>query len=737
VLDADMQPVPPGVAGELYIGGDGVARGYLGQPAATAEAFVPNPFFDPSRPASDAAMTLYRTGDRVRLREDGVIEFLGRVDRQMKLRGFRIEPAEIERVLCAHPDVADAVVDLRRDDGTARLVAWVRGGIDLDAAALRRFAAQRLPEYMLPSAFVQIGDWPLNANGKLDRAALPLPSGASAVEGEAPADALEADLLALWRSLLPGAVDLHSNFFDAGGDSIVAMQLASRAARAGIALAPAQVFEAQTVASLAALLRTSAAVPRIDAPARPQGEVPLLPVQQWFFDSEPVAPSHFNQAVMLTLPAGIDRARLADLFAQVIDRHDAFRLRFRRQDGQWRQAYDAAARPPEMGAHDLSAIEGAARPAALEALADRLQASLDIERGPLLCAALIDLGAAQGTRLFIAAHHLVVDGMSWRILLGELQQGWLQAQRGRPFAPGPKPHAFQQWAQALHAWSIDGPAREAWQRLADEARAACLRALPLDGPGGTPHERDSAHHVERLSLDDSGVLLQSLARRWQCALPDALLAAVCEAWCAATGAGALWLDLETHGRDASWTPGLHVEQTVGWFTALHPLLLKAEGEPGARNAVQAVARSRAAVLHGGLSWGRLTRIERGIVDSVPTDLVVNYLGRLDADAPIEGFSRGPAPGRARHPDNARSHLLELNAWMEAGGLHMQWTHSMRHHSAARIEALAGEVRAALVRIAAALRVPDAAEHDALAQAAGVDPDALQAALAQISFEGMQ
>ncbi|WP_018410110.1 non-ribosomal peptide synthetase [Methyloversatilis thermotolerans] len=739
LLDADMQPVPHGVAGDLYIGGGGVARGYVGQPAATAEAFVPNPFFDPSGPASDAALTLYRTGDRARLREDGAIEFLGRADRQIKLRGFRIEPAEIERALCAHPDVRDALLDLRRDDGTARLIAWVRADGPLAMPALRGFLAARLPDYMVPSAFVQIGSWPLTANGKIDRAALPLPARVATAPGdEAASDALEADLLEVWRSVLPGELGCGTNFFDAGGDSIVAMQLAGRAVRAGIALTPAQVLEAQTVSALATLLRDAAMPPRLPAPARPEGEAPLTPVQQWFFDSQPAAPSHFNQAVMLSLPADVDRAHLAALFARVIDRHDAFRLRFRRRaDGGWLQTYEAHALPPDLAVHDLTDVDDGELAIWIDTLADCLHASLDIADGPLLQAALIDAGRERGLKLFIVAHHLVIDGVSWRVLLGDLQQGWLQVQRGRTLALGPKPQSFQQWAHALHAWSPAQPSRRFWQDLIDAACAADLRSLPLDGAGGMPVWRDARQHVVTLPPEDSGILLQGLPRHWQCALPDALLAAVSEAWCEATGAGALWLELESHGRDASVLPGLHMDQTVGWFTALHPLLLPRPAAGATGDAVRAVAQQRAALPDGGLSWGVLTCIERSLRDAPAADLVVNYLGRLDAGSAMDGFTREAAPGSAQHPDNRRSHLLELNAWMNNGCLSMQWTYSACHHAAPRIAALAGAVCAALARCAHALRAPGAAEHAGLAQAAGVDADALQVALAQISFEGLE
>ncbi len=742
LLDADLQPVPPGVEGDLYIGGDGVARGYVGQPAATAEAFVPNPFFDPAGPASDAAMTLYRTGDRARLREDGAIEFLGRADHQIKLRGFRIEPAEIEGALCAWPDVRDAVVDLKRDGGPARLIAWVRGPAALDLPALRSFLAARLPDYMLPSAFVLVERWPLNANGKIDRAALPLPEAAATAVGDAAADAsvadsLEADLLALWRCVLPGDIDRDSNFFDAGGDSIVAMQLAGRAARAGMTLAPAQVFEAQTVSALAVLMRSAPTPPRLPAVARPEGEVPLTPVQRWFFDTAPAVPAHFNQAVMLSLPADIDRTQLADLLSRVVERHDAFRLRFHRHEGGWRQVYDAAAQAPALSQHDLRDVDEGELPAWIETLADRLHASLDLAHGPLLQAALIDCGRGRGLKLFMVAHHLVIDGVSWRVLLGDLQQGWLQLRRGRTPAFGPKPHAFGQWADALHVWSPPDASRRFWQTLLRDAQSADLRSLPLDGAGGVPFWRDAREHCATLSQEDSATLLQHLPRHWQCALPDALLAAVTEAWCDATGAGALWLEVESHGRDASALPGLHLEQTVGWFTALHPLLLPrpAAGEPG--DAVRAVAARRAALPEGGLSWGVLTRLERSLHDLPAAGLVVNYLGRLDAEAVLDGFAREQAPGRDRHPDNARAHALELNAWMDKGCLTLRWTHSACHHSAPRIAALSDAVCAALARCARALRAPAAGDHARLAQATGIDDEALQSALAQISFEGME
>ena len=401
VLDRFLQPVPPGVAGELYIGGAGVARGYLNRPALTAERFVPDPF---------GRGRLYRSGDIVRRRADGALEYLGRRDGQVKVRGHRVELGEVEAAL------GDAVATIR--DG--RLVAYVREPVD--EARVRA----RLPEHMRPAAYVTVDEWPLTANGKVDRAALPAP-GATRTAFIAPASPLERRLADLWSEVLGvERVGLGDDFFALGGDSIMAIRAVARVRRAGLAMTVGDLFAHPTVGALTAHVSVVAA----EAGAAAPGPVPLTPIQAWFFGLDLKHPHHWNQSAVVQADAPLEPERVRAALDALIARHDALRLRF---DGA--QQTLAAQAPPVHLADDLNAVQG----------------SLDLSTGRLLGA------AVDGDRALLVIHHLAVDLVSWPVLVEDLQALY----EGRPL--GPATLSFAAWARSRRAASVvpvptvDGP----------------------------------------------------------------------------------------------------------------------------------------------------------------------------------------------------------------------------------------------------------------------------------------
>ncbi|HEX7241800.1 MAG TPA: amino acid adenylation domain-containing protein, partial [Longimicrobiaceae bacterium] len=415
VCDAWGEPAPVGVAGELYIGGVQVARGYPGRPELTAERFVPDPF------GGGPGARLYRTGDRVRWRADGVLEFLGRTDSQVKVRGFRIEPGEVEAALERHPAVLAAAVVVREDGpGERRLVGYyTSAGEAPPAAELRAHLKAQLPEHMVPAALVALERLPLTAHGKLDRRALPAPEArVSDGEYERPRTEAEATLAGVWAEVLKRErVGVHDDFFELGGDSILSIQVVSRARRAGLHLTPRQLFENPSVAALAAVVGVTA------GPAAEQGEVagevPLTPVQHGFFEQEVPERHHWNLPVLLTPREPLEPAALERALSRLAEHHDALRMRFREAEGEWRQENAPAGAPVPLDVFDLSALPEAERAAAIEREGARGQRSLDLADGPLFRAALFGLGAG-GQRLLLVAHHLVMDGVSWRVLTEDL-----------------------------------------------------------------------------------------------------------------------------------------------------------------------------------------------------------------------------------------------------------------------------------------------------------------------------
>jgi amino acid adenylation domain-containing protein len=415
VLDAAMGPLPAGAWGELFLGGAGLARGYLGRPSLTADRFVPDPY------AAEPGARLYRTGDRARWSADGVLEYGGRLDRQVKIRGFRIEPGEIEVALRDHPRVLDAAVVPHGDGDRRRLVGYVVSPDGVTPDELRAHLRDRVPAFMVPPVFVTLDAMPLNPNGKVDRGRLPSPDEAANAGGHvAPRTPVEEALAAVWCQVLGrDQVGVEDNFFEIGGDSILAIQVVARAARAGLSLSARQLFEHNTVAALASVagvIESSSAAPDEAA----EGDwAPLLPIQGWFFEQEMARPGHFNQAFALELPAGLPAGHWRALVDELVRVHPGLRLRFGRDEtGAWRQRAD-----PHAGfAWDEAELEGLdadAQRAGLREHAARLQAALDPEAGPLFGAVLGRRGA-ESDWLVLVAHHLGVDGVSWRVLVDDL-----------------------------------------------------------------------------------------------------------------------------------------------------------------------------------------------------------------------------------------------------------------------------------------------------------------------------
>ncbi len=572
LLDARGNPIPVGVIGELYLGGAGVARGYQGRPDLTAERFVPDPF------SVEPGGRLYRTGDLARYRPDGVIECLGRLDGQVKIRGYRIELGEVESALRTQPDVREAAAVARQEPtGEWKLAAYLvaRPGATLTVSALREWMSARLPDAMVPTIFAVLDALPLLPNGKVDRSALPDPTharlSAASREPEAPRNPVEAELSRIASGLLNvDHVGIHDNVFELGLDSIVAIQLVARARRAGIGLTPANVFQSPTVAAMAAL---AAAAPALEAEQGiVTGPVPLTPIQRWFFDQDLAAADHFNYSVMLEVDPLPDQGSLERALAAIAVHHDALRLRFTRTDEGWLQVNSTDATIP-VDRFELSNLSESELASALERATARVHAGLDLESGPLVRAALIDLGPSRGGRLLLVAHHLVMDGVSLRTVVEDLAS--LLGHHETPSLPR-KTTSFRHWALGLAAYaSSDELTGESGYWL-ERARIESA-TLPRDmGPSGDPgFERDAARVVETLGTSETRALLHDVPQTLNATVQEALLASVAQTLAAWSTGRALRIDVEGHGRE-DVVDGADLSRTVGWFTTVSPVVL----EPG-------------------------------------------------------------------------------------------------------------------------------------------------------------
>nr|QEO74596.1 condensation domain-containing protein [uncultured bacterium] len=678
IVDGHLRPVPVGVPGELCIAGAGLARGYLNRPGLTAQRFVANPFGAPGE-------RMYLTGDIVRWSPEGEVVFVGRTDDQVKIRGFRIELGEIEEALTKHPEVVEAVVVAREDRGHKRLVAYVVGGAA--AADLRSWLKRGLPDYMVP-AFVMLDALPLTLNGKVDRRALPAPPDDDRTSGHvAPRTANERALAAIFADVLGvETVGVEDNFFALGGDSILSIQVVTRARQAGLRLTSRDVFVHQTVAELA--VACDAAVDEAPSNVEPVvGPAPLTPIQRWFLDAEPGNPHHFTMSMLLELADDVDTDALRAALGAVVAHHEALRTRFTKVDGQWRQE------PVPADDFELS-IADDIDPAALDA-----QRGLDINSGPLIRAVL------SGPLLFLTVHHLVMDGVSWRILLDDLGVAYQQAASGRPLELAPVGTSLGQWAHRLAGHTRSGAFDEDLSYWADRVGTGTVE-LPVDRPGANTAGSTSAVTV-RLGRADTTALLQQMPGVYRTQVNDVLLSAFGRAVAAWTGRDSVLVAVEGHGRE-DVVPGVDLSRTVGWFTSYFPVRLDLPTGGGWGETLKAVKETLRAVPNRGISHGAL-RYLRGVLPGRDPQISFNYHGQWDSDSAAHGLIRGrrAAVGQDMAPDETRHHLLDVAGVVDGGELELTWLYSDQVHDEATVRGLADAMLEALREIVVHCAQPSA------------------------------
>ncbi|PAU59158.1 non-ribosomal peptide synthetase [Pseudomonas indica] len=656
ILDEALAPLPIGAVGELYIGGAGLARGYLNRPQLTHERFVASPF--------DAGQRLYRTGDRCRFLADGNIQYLGRLDHQVKLRGLRIELGEIDATLLDQPGIDAAVTVLREDLATPQLVAYLSAPEAVDVEAIKQHLGQQLPAHMVPAFIVQLPALPLSSNGKIDRKALPKPE----IEGQAhtqraPSNATEEVLCRLLGGLLGvERPSVDDNFFALGGDSILGLQFIAQARAQGIGLTPRQLFQQRTLADLA---RVASQVEQCQAEqGLLEGEAPLLPIQHWLLERALVEPGHWNQSVLLKPSRPLHADTLQATLQALVEQHDALRLRFTHEGDQWRQAYADASQAVAFAQVRLAVP---CTPEALRAcIAEQVEASFDLASGPLIRALLIDLAEGE-QRLYLVAHHLVVDAVSWRLLLEDFSTLYPRLAAGQNATLPAKTSSYRQWGQRL------------WQQAASPAVQAqrdywlqqtLPGELPVDQPQADNRVADEVSLSAALSVEETQALQQAQGsyRTQGHELLIAALAGALQQW---SGASAIGIDLEGHGRDAPFAE-LDVSRTVGWFTQLYPVRLDLPqgGDTGAL--IVAVKEQLRAAADKALGYG-LLRHQTGVpLPAHRHPVLFNYLGQIDGVGG-EGLLQlvdEPLPPTVA-ADTPRSHELEVVLAVLGGRLQVE------------------------------------------------------------------
>ena len=740
ILDESLNSVPIGVNGELYIGGAGLARGYLNRPDLTAERFIPNPFVNEANiqenlahPASSSStsesLRLYRTGDLARYLVDGNIEFLGRIDDQVKIRGFRIELGEIESSLANHADVSQVVVMAREDEpGHKKLIAYIVPeekvassllpqetfssssgesfsvliGENLPALTetFRNYLARSLPDYMLPSFFVYLDKVPLTSNGKVDRKTLPAPDLSLRSIGEeyvAPQTSLEKELSSIWSEVLEiKKIGIHDNFLRIGGDSIISLLLVAKARHRGIYFNVKDVFNYPTIEGLCSIAQTQQDILTLKPDQNPvNGSVDFTPIQSWFFDRNLQNKNHYNQATLLTTRSPLNPDFLNQALNLLISHHDALHFKYSKHNSQtWKQeglkesSSLSNSDSSLLTVIDLSQTPDTNLPFDIERESSLIQQSLDIENGPVIRVVLFDCGQSRSQRLLIVIHHLVVDGVSWRILLEDLERIYDQLAKGETPTLLPKTHSYQQWAKALNEYvPSEELAKELpyWKNLEEH-----IKPLPTDFNKGPACGSAVSTIAVSLTEQETSDLLQQAPKAYRTQINDLLLTALVLSLGDWKGSYDLSLSLEGHGRE-DIIKDIDLSRTVGWFTSLFPVYLNIENPDDLATVIKTVKEELRQIPHKGIGYGILSYLnsEASLNPHTHPTLSFNYLGQWDNTLTQEGlfsFSQESA-GSSVSELNTNPHLLDINAEVKEGALHIAWGYSQNHYHKKTLETL--------------------------------------------------
>lgn len=693
VLDQFLEPVQEGVIGELYISGLGVSAGYLNQPALTKEKFIKNPF-------SDNEPVLYKTGDLVRFNSAYEIEYIERADLQIKINGHRVEIGEIESVLGKIQSVNDCAVV--HSDGTLIAYLVAKESKDIDVENIRSMLKATLPEYMIPKFFRIIDQMPLTPNAKINRKKLINLTGHKIEKRSdfvAPESDIEKNLAAIWQDLLGGKpVGAEDNFFELGGDSILSVQLVSRAKEYGLQFTVNQLFEHQTIRELAQVVKITK--PLHHDQNEVVGSNRLIPIQHWFFELNLNNPNHYNQAFLLTLPENTNLTHLEQALRLIRKHHDVLRSSFRETDKVWQQVYDN----DEISFFEpinLELTDKNKQDAFIREHAAKTQASLNISTGDLFKAVVYTTNEYSRPRLLIVAHHLVIDAYSWRIIFDDLNTLLLQQSQQMPAELLPKTTSYKAWSSKLNE-SVGSPfvdeQRSFWNRY--NGNVAGTIAFDNHLPGMNTVD-STKNIVVSLSVSDSKDILEQLPKAYNIKINELLLAALYLTLAKWSATKEIFVDVEGHGREDLWMD-MDVTRTVGWFTTMMPLRLYVEHSNNRADLLKTIKDLTRNAASKGIAYGIL-RYLSDLKEDIKSrragrsPVLFNYLGQFQM--PLENWEYSHSDiGFLYDPSSQRSHLLEIIGMYAKGQFSFNWNYSHNLYTDSEIKRIADDFVMNLVKL---------------------------------------
>ncbi|WP_434756702.1 amino acid adenylation domain-containing protein [Paenibacillus amylolyticus] len=682
ILNTHQQLQPVGVQGELYVAGEGLARGYLNRPELTAEKFVEY--------ASITKGKMYRTGDAARWLPDGNIEYLGRIDHQVKIRGYRIELGEVETAILKIETIQEAVVIApEHEDGSKQLCAYWKGSGALSAKEIRSALAHEIPDYMIPSYYVQLEHIPLTSNGKIDRKALPSPQERvdQAAEYMAPQSPVEQVIISAWEAVLGvQRISRSDHFFELGGDSIKCIQVASRLLQSGYKVEMKHFFVYPTVAELSE--HVTSVSTQYDQ-GEVTGEVMLTPVQHWFFDQDMVDAHHYNQEMMFFRKDGFDISFIHSIMKKIVEQHDALRIVYRQVPEGGYEVWNRGSEEDGLYSLDTFNLKNESDPAPLvENKAREIQSSLNLSHGPLIKLGLFQ--CAEGGHLLIAIHHLLIDGVSWRILYEDIQTGFDQFLRGEEICLPQKTTSFKQWAEGLSTFSDHALMKQEYSYWYSVDQAE-LSPLPKDMDCKETIGKDSETITLHWTAEETERLLKQIHRAYNTEINDILLTALGMAVHDWTGMDKVVVNLEGHGRE-DILPELDITRTVGWFTSMYPVIVAMEAGANISRRIKSVKEGLRQIPNKGIGYGILRYLspenEGGKLERNP-EISFNYMGQINQDSDQAGiqfstYSSGPSVSE----NNKRPFVLNINSIVVEGKLSLTINYSQKQYQRETMEQLA-------------------------------------------------
>ncbi|WP_406617652.1 amino acid adenylation domain-containing protein [Bacillus velezensis] len=675
ILGKQLELLPLGAAGELCVSGEGLADGYKNKAGLTSEKFVDNPF--------EPGAKLYRTGDMAKWMPDGTIDYLGRIDDQVKIRGYRIETGEIENRLLKMSHIREAVVVARDDQhGDKYLCGYVTSDKKIDVYALKENLSKELPLYMVPSYIFQIEKMPLSSNGKIDTKSLPIIDIADVLESayEAPRNKKEQILACVWEKVLGmKSIGINYNYYEIGGDSIKSILVVSELQKYGLKLEVRDLMKYPHIKDLSAHVKSA------DIQADQsivEGDVDLTPIQKWFIEQRFEQENHYNQAFMLYKKSGIEEKAIETAFLELVRHHDALRMQFKKENGeikQWNRGIKQAKETFTLEVFDMTQTEDPAM--AIESLADRMQNELSLEKGILIKLAVFK--TKNGDHLLLTIHHMIIDGVSWRILLEDFETAYLQTVNGNKVELETKTASFKEWARQLKEYANSKALQKEagyWETI----ETAIIEPLPKDFIAESCSYEDSKENKIELTEDQTKTLLRNTNAAYHTQINDILLCSLGLAAKEWTGNEKILVNLEGHGRESVIKTPVH--RTIGWFTTIYPIVLDMTESNSLSSSIKYTKEMLRHIPHNGIGYGILRYLSDSVHLQLKPDISFNYLGEFGQEDRSNLFQISPlSAGTSISGRNKKTHSIEINGYIMDGRLMFTFNYSANQYKRETIE----------------------------------------------------